>query len=73
MQGKSEEALQVLDESLQVDAKNITTLSRKTQLLMALERYDEAAVVVQTALAIDPQNVHFNQMQKNIASITTPE
>ena len=63
--GQFENALILFDSSFKVEPDNLHVLLRKGELLMELERYDEAKMTINTALMIDPENrIALNLMEK---------
>ena len=55
-QGAKNEALQVLDELIELDPKSKTYLLAKAELSLSLKRYDEADRAYRTLLKLKPKD-----------------
>jgi tetratricopeptide (TPR) repeat protein len=55
--GEYDKALDIVDDALKTDAKNLELLTRRAELLYERGRWDEALKAAEAALAIDKQSV----------------
>ncbi len=66
----SDESLSFIEQSLEVNGESIPARVFHAQLLMELERYDEARREVERALAVDPASLEALSAQAAIAELT---